>query len=65
MFDELVAPLLDQAREIATRENRDASQSSSSFEFNEENVLLALDFETACSPVLRAAARSIIEDTEE
>ena len=33
--------------------------------FGDEAVLLALRFENACSPVLRAAARSILEDTEE
>lgn len=33
--------------------------------FESRVVSLALDFEDTCNPVLRASARSIIEDTEE
>lgn len=32
--------------------------------FDDEAVLLALSYENACNPVLRASARSIIEESE-
>lgn len=57
-----------QSEEEASNSEEEASNidaKGSSFEFNDEDVLLAFDFENACSPVLRAAARSIIEDMQE
>lgn len=38
---------------------------SSPLTFHNQEVLLALDHENDCNPVLRASARSIVEDTQE
>jgi hypothetical protein len=40
-------------------------KSSFIFNFADEDIVLAMKFENACNPVLRATARSILEDVHE
>lgn len=46
-----------------TRNRRSAGIKDAAFD--DEDLKLALEFENACSPILRASARSIIQDTLE
>lgn len=72
VLNTLAQPQLDFARELEQTEHVDPAGPNSAnreystprFTFKDADIRLALKHENTCSPVLRAAARSVIEETQ-